>query len=110
MRGPDRAEGGLPGRAVVRVQLVGPPGVNGDDHMGPVLPDDVAQLAQLHRVFEQPVGPAEEDDLLDAEVSRGARCSPAACGQPTGPEVRVVAALVAAGQQHVGDVLRLAPI
>jgi hypothetical protein len=48
--------------------------------------------------------PSQEDHLLDAQLLRGAALLfLAQSGQAARSQIGVVAALVAAGQQHVGD-------
>ena len=76
-RGVDRVEGGVAGRAVVRVidvalgRLAGRWVLADDDVRleAPDLADDV--LPKLERVLEDAVLVAEEDDLADAEASGG---------------------------------------
>ena len=73
-------------------------------------PDQVGKLAaQIQRVLQQAIGPAQENDLMHAQVVRGgALLALAACGEQAGPQVGIVAALVAARNEDIRD-MRVRP-
>src|SRR3989442_2909 len=95
--------------AVRGAEVVRPPWVLADDHVGPVAPDLARHLEpQLARVLDLAVGIAEERDLLDAERARGVTLLLGPdLGQPRRGHRAVALAPVAAGDDDEGDGLAL---
>ena len=110
----DRVERRLAGRAVVGmvdVALLVPADgrILANDDVRPQLPDDADQLPAHRQVgYEHRVRVAQEDDVADTQhVAGGPLLGLAGLDQQLRGHRRIVAALVAAGQQDVGQLVPL---